>query len=61
MSRSWLLYLDDLIASAEKIERMTAGRNFEQFVAEEAIFDLRGEAKVLRSRMDGPLMPAGPA
>ncbi|MBX9717162.1 MAG: DUF86 domain-containing protein [Burkholderiaceae bacterium] len=39
MSRSWLLYLDDLIASAEKIERMTSGRNFEQFVAEEAIFD----------------------
>ena len=39
MSRSWLLYLDDLIASAEKIERMTAGRNFDQFVAEEAIFD----------------------
>ena len=121
MSRSWLLYLDDLIASAEKIERMTAGRNFEQFVAEEAIFDavlfnlqvigeavkkmpdnarllftdvyrsaparlrdliahhyfaldpdivwevarrhipmLLGEAKVLRSRMDGPLTPTDP-
>ena len=39
MSRSWLLYLDDLIACAEKIERMTSGRNFDQFVAEEAIFD----------------------
>ena len=39
MSRSWLLYLDDLIASAEKIERLTSGRNFDQFVAEEAIFD----------------------
>jgi uncharacterized protein with HEPN domain len=25
VSRSWLLYLDDLIASAEKIGRLTAG------------------------------------
>lgn len=39
MSRDWLLYLDDLIASAEKIGRMTAGRSLDQFVAEEATFD----------------------
>ena len=26
MSRSWLIYLDDLIASAEKIGRFVAGR-----------------------------------
>jgi hypothetical protein len=26
VSRSWLLYLDDLIASAEKIGRLTTGR-----------------------------------
>ena len=39
MSRSWLLYLDDLIASAEKIGRMTSGRMIEQFVADEAVFD----------------------
>lgn len=39
MSRSPLLYLDDLIASAEKIGRMTAGRKLEQFVADEAVFD----------------------
>ena len=39
MSRSWLLFLDDLIASAEKIGRLTSGRTIEQFVAEEAVFD----------------------
>ena len=39
VSRSWLLYLDDLIASAEKIGRLTAGRTTEQFVADEAAFD----------------------
>ncbi len=39
MSRSWLLYLDDLIASAEKIERMTQGRSLEQLVSDEAISD----------------------
>ena len=38
MSRSWLLFLDDLIASAEKIGRLTSGRTIEQFVAEEAVF-----------------------
>jgi uncharacterized protein with HEPN domain len=27
MSRDWLLYLDDLIASAEKIGRLTRGRD----------------------------------
>lgn len=35
MSRDWLLYLDDLIASAEKIARLVAGRQFEA-VAQEA-------------------------
>ena len=39
MSRDWLLYLDDLIASAEKIGRMVAGRTLERFVADEAAFD----------------------
>lgn len=39
VSRSWLLYLDDLIASAEKIGRLTARRTVEQFVADEAAFD----------------------
>ena len=39
MSRSWLLYLDDLIASAQKIGRLTAGYTIEQFVADEAAFD----------------------
>jgi len=39
VSRSWLLYLDDLIASAEKIGRLVAGHSREQFVADEAAFD----------------------
>jgi uncharacterized protein with HEPN domain len=39
VSRSWLLYLDDLIASAEKIGRLTSGHSIEQFVADEAAFD----------------------
>lgn len=38
MSRSWLLYLDDLIASAERIGRLTAGRTIGQFVADEAAY-----------------------
>lgn len=29
MSRDWLLYLDDLIASARKIGRLTAGRDLD--------------------------------
>ena len=39
MSRDWLLYLDDLINSAEKIGRFVTGQTFETFVADEAIFD----------------------
>ncbi|MBI5619238.1 MAG: DUF86 domain-containing protein [Gammaproteobacteria bacterium] len=39
MSRSWLLYLDDLIASAEKIGRMVSGRTLDSFNADEAVFD----------------------
>lgn len=39
MSRDWLLYLDDLIDSAEKIGRFVAGRNFDTFVSDETVFD----------------------
>ena len=39
MSRSWLLYLDDLIASAEKIGRLVRGRSAQQLAADEAAFD----------------------
>ena len=39
MSRNWLLYLDDLIASAEKIARLVSGHSIEQFAANEAVFD----------------------
>ena len=39
MSRSWLLYLDDLIESAEKIGRLVAGRAFSTFISDEAAFD----------------------
>ena len=39
MSRDWLLFLDDMIEAAEKIERFTSGRDFGAFVAVEALFD----------------------
>ena len=39
MSRDWLLYLDDLIASAEKIGRLTAHRTQQKWVGDEAAFD----------------------
>jgi uncharacterized protein with HEPN domain len=39
VSRDWLLFLDDMIEAAEKIERFTAGRDFDAFVADEALFD----------------------
>ena len=39
MSRSWLLYLDDLIGSAEKIGRLVARHGFDSFHADEAAFD----------------------
>lgn len=39
MSRDWLLYLDDLIAAAEKIGRCTAGRSVASLVADETAFD----------------------
>lgn len=39
MSRSWLLYLDDLIESAEKIGRFVEGRTMVTFTADEAVFD----------------------
>ena len=39
MSRDWLLFLDDLIASAQKIGRITTGRSAEVLAEEEAAFD----------------------
>ena len=39
MSRSWLLYLDDLIQSAEKIGRLVSGHTYEEFTSDEATFD----------------------
>lgn len=39
MSRRWLLYLDDLIASAEKISRFVSGRTIDLLRADEALFD----------------------
>jgi uncharacterized protein with HEPN domain len=39
VSRSWLLYLDDLIGSAEKIGRFVSGRTAESFRLDEAVFD----------------------
>ena len=39
MSRDWLLYLDDLVESAEKIQRFLQARTFEAFTADEILFD----------------------
>ena len=39
MLRDWLLFLDDLIASGQKIGRLTRGLNAEQLAANEAAFD----------------------
>jgi uncharacterized protein with HEPN domain len=39
VSRSWLLYLDDLITSAEKIDRLVSGKSIANFAADEAVFD----------------------
>jgi len=37
VSRDWLLYLDDLIDSAEKIRRFLQGRSFETFSTDEML------------------------
>ena len=39
MSRDWLLFLDDLIDSAEKIRRFLQGRSFESFGSDPMLFD----------------------
>lgn len=39
MSRSWLLYLDDLIESAEKVSRFIRGHDASTFAANEVVFD----------------------
>lgn len=39
MSRDWILYLDDLIASAEKIGRRIAGRELQNLLDDEAAYD----------------------
>ena len=39
MSRDWLLYLDDLIDSAEKIERFLKDRSADAFSADEMLYD----------------------
>ena len=39
MSRDWLLYLDDLIDSAEKVKRFPEDRRFDGFASDEILFD----------------------
>lgn len=39
MSRDWLLYLDDLVDSAEKIQRFLKDRSLDAFVSDEVLFD----------------------
>lgn len=53
MSRSWLLYLDDLIASAEKIGRLMAGHTIEQVVADAAApAPFRWACQAMRAQID---------
>ena len=56
MSRSWLLYLDDLIAH----HYFALDPDIVWEVARRHIPALLGEARVLRLRMDGPSAPADP-
>ena len=39
MSRDWLLYLDDLIESAERIQQFLQGRPAEAFASDRMLFD----------------------
>ncbi|MCC6531281.1 MAG: hypothetical protein IT531_01915 [Burkholderiales bacterium] len=39
MSRDWLLYLDDVIESAEKIQRFLRTATLDTFSADELLFD----------------------
>lgn len=39
MSRDWLLYLDDIVESAEKVEQFVKGRTYEAFIADKVLFD----------------------
>lgn len=39
MSRSWELYLQDMLEAARKIIRYTGSREFEDFVADEMAYD----------------------
>ena len=39
MSRSWLLFLDDMREAARKIDRYVAGRDLDAFRADEMAFD----------------------
>lgn len=39
MSRDWQLYLDDIVASCDKIERFTEGMDRSTFFADERTFD----------------------
>ena len=57
MSRSWLLYLDDLIESAEKIGRLVAGRKYSTFTSDESDSDLRSAVRT-QSTHSGKLFMA---
>lgn len=39
MSRDWMLFLEDIIQSCEKITRYTAGMKKDSFLAEGVVFD----------------------
>uniref|UniRef100_UPI0030DBA2C6 HepT-like ribonuclease domain-containing protein n=1 Tax=Chroococcidiopsis sp. TS-821 TaxID=1378066 RepID=UPI0030DBA2C6 len=37
--RQYLLYLEDILESSSKVQRYTAGMEFEEFIADERTFD----------------------
>lgn len=39
MSRNWVYYLDDILESAQKIQRYTRGLTLEQFQSQDIVFD----------------------
>ena len=59
-SRNLELYLDDILASIQKIERYTINMTFDSFVADERTFDavahnLSGHAKLIIYSFPNPL------
>lgn len=39
MSRNWVFYLEDILESAQKVQRYAVGLTFDQFGSQDVIFD----------------------